>query len=750
MASTVITESVVQTGAARAVAVVSRLAVFGMILLVLGLPITDLWRFLLLVAAVIAICFGNIRQWGPRWLIALTIAIGSAAAGWLIQGPQIQEGDNVYIPVGESLKVFEAELPRQAQTAMKSVFDRAYFTNTDGLPGSASWWQYPEFAKPGYFTEHAFAPSADALWQQPKYSRIVDMIDFRNQDQARIRAINREQYDFYHRTKPLYTSKPYKFATAARIDRSAMPYFVMAEINSELSGGKACWRGDVLWEGDDGNFSLAGRDAWGCQLLGERDIGKRVFALAIRKPVEFSVYPRLQLRLLLGVKQVIRSLGVIAVIATLVRFDTFYQLLLPIGAAVSTIVTTTVFSSQYLLGLHTHVGGNDGIRHQSLGFDISQAIYHGDWADALRGGEDIFFYIPGLRYSRALEDFIFGDTNFGIVLCTMFLPIFLYYFLCRLLPLRLSVILILIFLFTPILERFGFAHFLYIRDMIKGFAEPIGYAAFLGGLALLARYVPTSIAQPLCGQMPTVSIGLAFALSVVMRPNLAVPATFLLAMVALWLLVGKRWRELAGVVLGFAPVLLLAFHNWYFGHQFVPLTSSAFVPDNLLTPPSVYIASLQEILKLNLSGDNLARVIRQLGDWNHLSDFYRLLTVIVVIWVAIRKNTAPALRALAIAALSMQSLLLFYFPWGRYSYLAWLMVFVVFVITTREVFLPWIRQNYPESWKMFTFLPGFRSSSRTRAANRLAPNVLSNAFGECPPRQGSGLSIENDEAWNRV
>ena len=701
MARTVITDSVVRTGTARAVAVVSRLAVFGMVLLVLGVPITDLWRFLFLVAAVVAICFGNIRHWGPRWLIALTIAIGGAAAAWLIQGPQIQEGNNVYIPVGESLKVFEAELPQQAQAAMKSVFEHAYFTNTDGLPGSADWWQYPAFATPGYFTKHAFAPSADALWEQPKYSRIVDMIDFRNQDQARIRAINRSRYNFYHR----HRSQPHDFDTAARIDRSAMPYFVMAEINSELSGGKACWRGDVLWEDDDGKFSLAGRDAWGCQSLGERDIGKRVFALAIRKPVEFAVYPSLQLRFLLWIKQAIRSLGVIAVVATLVRLDTFYQLLLPIGSAVSTIVTTAVLSPQFLIGFRTQDGGNDGLVHQSLGFDIFQSVRHGDWADALRGGEDIFYFMPGLRYFRALEDFIFGDTNFGIVLCTMFLPIFLYYFLCRLLPLRLSVILILIFIFTPILEHLGFAHFLYIREMIKGFPEPIGYAAFLGGLALLARYVPTSIAQPLYGKMPTVSIGLAFALSVVMRPNLAVPATFLLAMVAPWLLVGKRWRELAGLVLGFAPVLLLTFHNWYFGHQFVPLTSSAFAPDNLLTPPSVYIASLQEILKLNLSGDNLALVMRQIVRWNGLSDFYRVFAVIVVFWVAIRGNTAPALRALAIVALSMQSLLLLYFPTGRYAYLAWLMVFVVFVVTFREVFLPWMRQKYPESWKRFTFLP---------------------------------------------
>jgi hypothetical protein len=42
-----------------------------------------------------------------------------------------------------------------------------------------------------------------------------------------------------------------------------------------------------------------------------------------------------------------------------------------------------------------------------------RGIAHGDIAAALRGEENIFYFVPGFRYLRALEKFIFGDTEFA-------------------------------------------------------------------------------------------------------------------------------------------------------------------------------------------------------------------------------------------------------------------------------------------------------------------------------------------------
>ncbi len=705
---------------ARLVAATAGLAIVGLTFLILGVPVTDLWRFLLLVAAIMAVCFGRIRPWGPHWWLALAITLGIVTASWLMPGPQIQEGHNVYIPVGENLKAFQNELPPQAQAIMKNLFDRAYFDNSESLPGSPDWWQYEAFSQPGHFTDHAFASSSDALWQDPKYSRIVDTINFRTQDEARIGAINLSQYNFYPARTKLKHRQPPKFATDARIDRSAMPYFVMAEINADLVGGRICSKGDVLWEGAKEEFSLAHSDTSICRPLRDVDVGKRIFALAITRgqPLEFAVVPPLHLRLLLWAKQALRIFGVLAVLGLLVSFDSFRQLLLPFAAAVSTIVTVMIIRPSFLFGFYTEEGGNDGLVHESFGYHIARAVHEGDWTGALRGGEDVFYYMPGLRYFRALEDFLFGDTSFGIVLCTMFIPVFLYFFLRRLLPFRLTVALICLFLFTPLLERFGFAHFLYVKEMLKGFPEPLGYGAFLGGLALVASYVPTSMGPPLPGRMPALLIGLAFALSVAMRPNLAIAAALVLTLLALWLFAERRWSELAGMALGFSPLLLLMLHNWEFGGEFVPLTSNATISANLQTPPSVYFGALQEVVQRNFAGADLAQVARQLGNWNHWSDFYRVLAVFVVIWIAARPRTAPSMRALAFVALSLQAVLFFYLPAGRYSYLAWLLVFVILIATIREVFLPLVRSTYPEMWRRLGALPGIRRTGILFASPR--------------------------------
>src|SRR5262249_18907174 len=156
---------------------------------------------------------------------------------------------------------------------------------------------------------------------------------------------------------------------------------------------------------------------------------------------------------------------------------------------------------------------------------------------------------------------------------------------------------------------------------------------------------------------------------------LVLPSLLILTMTGYWLLIQKRWVEAIGLALGFAPLLLIPLHNWYFGHEFVPLTASAFTPDNLTAPPSIYWAAIKEMGELNFSGDAFDQVLRQLSRWNDITDFYRVIAVLVVVWVSLRTRSAPWLRGLALVALSMQAFLLFFLRHGRYAFLAWLLCF---------------------------------------------------------------------------
>ncbi len=705
----------VDQNASLAAGVLARFAILALIILTLGIPVTELWRFLLLVVAVMALCFGSIRLETRRWLIALAAVAVVCALSFALPGPRIEEGDNVYIPVGTALDVYEAELPPDAERLMKQIFDDSYINNSKGLPGSPDWWQAEPFKQhPSPFLDQAFSPSSDALLQRPKYSRSVDGVDFNSQDEARIGAIDRRVYNFYQPSSKKGHQAVLGFANTARIDRDAMPFFAMVELNGALAGGEICWRGQTLWEGEHGKFSLVDHPHRACQPVTEQDNGERVFALSIArdKPLSFAVYPNVQQRLALCVRNAVGAIGALVVLAALVRIDGVRQILLPLAAVISTLVITLILSPGVLTGFPTHMGGNDGLVHESFGFDISQALHAGRYGEAFRGGENIFYYMPGLRYLKALEDILFGDTNFGVLLCTMFIPIFLYFVLRRLFPLRWAVGLILIFLFTPLFERLGFAQFLYVREMTKGFPEPLGYGAFLGALALIAWSVPMPDKEPPRTPMPATLIGLALAASVAFRPNLAIAAAFLLAMLGVWLLIERRWTEIVGLGLGFAPILLITWHNWYFGGAFVPLTSAALVPATLITPPSTYLAAFGELLHLDFSGEASRHVVRQLLNWNHLSDFYRLVPLLVVPWVLFARSYPIPVRGLALIALSLQAVLFFYVPSGRYAYLAWLLVFLVFLAALRQSFLPRLARTYPESTQRLSRWPLLRGVTK--------------------------------------
>ena len=57
--------------AGLAISILARGAILALIFLTLGIPVTDLWRFLLLTVPVMALSFGSVRNERRRWLIAL-------------------------------------------------------------------------------------------------------------------------------------------------------------------------------------------------------------------------------------------------------------------------------------------------------------------------------------------------------------------------------------------------------------------------------------------------------------------------------------------------------------------------------------------------------------------------------------------------------------------------------------------------------------------------------------------------------
>ncbi|MBA7703619.1 hypothetical protein ES703_112407 [subsurface metagenome] len=186
-----------------------------------------------------------------------------------------------------------------------------------------------------------------------------------------------------------------------------------------------------MWERDQtfASFQHAERS---CREILPEDIGATVFGLGIAKnslAVELEKSPRLQLAS--SVWLALRISAVVA-IALLLAAPTAQTLLVAIlaGAGFLALVfyrrAGIVDVHDILTKLPLFYGRDDGLTYEGHGRVMLQHALQGNWAGFLRGGEDVYYYQPGLRYFRSLEKAIFGETVYFYLLAFAFFPVVLY------------------------------------------------------------------------------------------------------------------------------------------------------------------------------------------------------------------------------------------------------------------------------------------------------------------------------------
>ncbi len=112
--------------------------------------------------------------------------------------------------------------------------------------------------------------------------------------------------------------------------------------------------------------------------------------------------------------------------------------------------------ASFLGGVRPFDGGDDGLFYDGVGRIILQKLLAGDIWGALEGGEKVFYYGgPGLRYFRALEHIVFGESYLGYLSLIFLLPFLAYGLFRRFLPERWSLALILLFVAIPVGTLFG-------------------------------------------------------------------------------------------------------------------------------------------------------------------------------------------------------------------------------------------------------------------------------------------------------
>jgi hypothetical protein len=670
-----------------------KLAVLVLTVAAIGLPVNNLEAYGLLVIACVVVFSGAVRVNLRAWMGAGAIVVIAVGGQILLAPPRIDEGHNVFLP-SPALK---QGLPGDVYRHLKDEFDKEYPPGVRCAPGSTGCWQ--NGGKNQGLPDRPFAFSPDGIFQKSKMSRSVTEIDFSDPVWLRLGFINEIKYNWYTAAPDVHRAdRDRRIWMGLNRWHLTMPWFEMIRLPAAMVGGKLCWRGDVLWESAAEHFALWRGD--GCRDIEPADAGRRVVGVAI-KPDTLAMrltppWPAWWLQL---ASQALMIAGAAGLVLTLVRFER-RRLVVPCGLIVLAMIVIAVDDASFLGGVRPFDGGDDGLFYEGYGRVILEKLLAGDIFGALEGGEKVFYYGgPGLRYFRAVEHIVFGDSYLGYLTLVILLPFLVLGLFRRFLPERWALALVFLFVAIPIGELFGTTFIDYAKWAARGFADPAAYILFLGGLLPIFG---TTAAGPSRNFAPAFFGALLLVLAIIMKPIVLPAAGVMLAGASVATLVQRQWLRLAGLCIGFVPVLSMALHNWVYGHVFVPLSANAAHPDVLVMPPSAYAAALRELVTFDVGGGYFGRALMQIPRWLSgpaesfatvpLNAAGVVVLVYVVIW---GRRFDPWLRLVGGAALIQHAVALFYVATPRYHFLTWFLTMLVAMVFLQHIGMDWFKRRYP-------------------------------------------------------
>ena len=434
-----------------------------------------------------------------------------------------------------------------------------------------------------------------------------------------------------------------------------------------------------------------------CRTLTRDTIGKPIYAAAIKPgSLAMTLHPPAAVQVRLIVDGAAALAAVLALLLLLVRVR-LADTIRPFVLIVLSLLVIAVIDASFIGGWRPMDGGDDGLFYTGVGRLILEHLVHGDILAALRGHESVYYYGgPGLRYFRAIEMFFFGDTNLGYLSLVLLLPLIVLGLFKRFMSDKFAWTLAIIFVAVPVGEIFGSTFLDYAKWAARGFADPAAHILLVWGMLAVvgAREGPPNRIADAAGG------ALLMALAIFTKPIVAPMAGIVLGGAGLAALWTGQWRRVAGLCVGFTPVLLMPLHNWYFGHQFVLLSSNANLPQVLVMPPSAWLAALSELVHLNFAGAHLHAALKEIGMWLSGSGEslafvpFNAAGVAVVTYVTVRgRDFDPWLRLIGTAVLAEYVVDLIYIPTARYFFGMWLLSALIVAAFLEKRVLPWLDQS---------------------------------------------------------
>ena len=657
--------------------------------LILGLPINNPYIFIFLLFFIPVIIFSKISQNKkliyPSFLIIFLFLLFK----FLFPSLNIQEGHNVVVLNKNSSFFYKQHLPKEVYNYFQEEFNK-YYSKSQCNEGKDNCWKTFN-PTDDYFnsaaTNKIFAFSSDWSFQKIKYSRIVNYINITNIKSARIGAINNLDYNFFWPEKN-------------DLLRENLPFFVMYEVPKDLIGSSICWRGNLFWEKEKGQYLRKLNDKYSCVKISELDVGKFFFGVSMGPNESIKRLKKIygsaitnQNSEILGkentlvlklekskkiifketLEKLVKILTILFIIKQFFKFEYKPYFI----SFISTVVFLSIIyytNKDLFNGFDIFSGGNDGLVYMSYANVIFNNLLNFNFVEAFRGVESVFYFPSSLRFFWAINKILFGETFFGYLMIAYLYPIVLFFIFKYLFGTKWSVFLTFTVVLTRLFEGYALSVINLVQHINQGDAEPLSIFFLFASLLIYLKIINGSIKFD--SKFYNFLFGYSLFLSVSLRPNyLPTVLIFILALIFYNFHYHKNIKSLLFIGLGFLSFLLIPFHNYYYGGSYVLLSSGAH--HNMLAPISLYYSAFVDLIHLNWSGSNsISVIINQFNRWIQPQKIHYIITFLIVLILLIKKNNF-IVKTICLLALSQHFVLLIFMPDNRYAYLAWILTIIL-------------------------------------------------------------------------
>ena len=505
-----------------------------------------------------------------------------------------------------------------------------------------------------------------------EFSRKINSINHTNLSNLRLGDINNIDYNWYDQPD-FWWNKEY----GNKIKRINAPYIVKYNFsNSKYLKSKICWKGNAIINDVP---TIINNKKNECLKINKNF---EILFFNFGQTLEVKLIKSIDLLIIDSLILVSQYLSIFLLIYVLIKKINFANLIYFISfqaLATTALIYNLVHYVEFSFGYQPLQAGMDGLINEGYGRAIYENILNFNIIESLRGGENSFYFMPGLRYFLAIEKLFFGDNHYGVYLVLLFFPILFFILLKKInFTKKISLTIIILFIILKI-PHLGFSFQHYIKGSLTLYSEtPAIFCFFLCMIFLLNNKFFYS--------------GLFCAIMVFLRPNYF-PTFIILLFFNFINIVKYNRKECLFFFIGASFILAMPIHNYVFTNNQLILFVGGFGESQLLISPYEYLnmfqnkdnfnkifLHLQNLLTTGINKNIIVYVINSI--------FLINLTIYIIIKLKdILKLNLKINILFCLIALTQISPLLFYNNISRYGFFSWLLITISNIIIFREYYM---------------------------------------------------------------